>query len=156
MLVVKMYFSASFLTPYPLSIWKNTPFSVREGADKAQRTVLRRSIVERISPSTSSPSPTPPSSSSLLHHCLFLCGSRTPQMQQNGKWSGSTAFKALPLPRPSLFIFYPNKWWSRKQEAKTKKQKHQRPSSPPSCWSFFFFPLFTSLTISLITEFPHH
>lgn len=54
------------------------------------------------------------SASSPLHRSLFLCGSWTPQMRRNGKWSETMAFKALPLPCPNLFIFYPNKWWSKK------------------------------------------
>lgn len=84
--------------------------------------------------------PLTPPSSSLLHHCLFLCGSRTAQMQRNGKWSGTMAFKALPLPCPSLFIFYPNKRWSRNQEAKLRN-KSTRDQVGLSCHlaEHFFF-----------------
>lgn len=58
--------------------------------------------------------PSPPS--------ISVCRNWTPRMQQNGKWSGTMAIKALPLPHLSLFIFYPNKWWSRKQVAKLRNK----------------------------------
>lgn len=65
-------------------------------------------------------------------------------MRRNGKWSDTMAFKALPLPCPSLFIFYPNKWWSKKQKSKlwNKNTRDQVGLISPSCWTFFFFFLF--------------
>lgn len=66
--------------------------------------------------------PPPSCPSSLPHRYLFLCGNWTPKMRQNVKWSDTMAFKALPLPCPSLFMFYPNKWWSRKQEVKLRNK----------------------------------
>lgn len=91
---------------------------------------------------------------------FFLCGSWTPQMLRNGKWSDTMAFKALLLPCPSLFMFYPNEWWSRKQEAKlrNKNTRDQMGLITPSCWTFFFFFLFllpTKWSLGLLTEPPY-
>ena len=113
---------------------------------------------KRISSSASlllSLHPPPPSFITVFS---LLCGSRTPQMQRNGKWSDTMAFKALPLPCPSLFIFYPNKC-SRKQEAKTKKQKHQETKRALSLHLaelfFFSFVLPTKWSLGLLTK-PHY
>lgn len=91
--------------------------------------------------------PTPPSFLTVFFY--MKRGEKTTQMWWNGQWSGTVAFKALPLPCLSLFIFYLNKCCSIKQEAhilRNKSIKNQMGLISPC---LFFFPFFSPYKIIL-------
>lgn len=137
-------FFDTYLESYPLSLWKNTSFSIWKEADKAQWTVLRQSIVERVSPSTSfflTLHPLPPFFITFFCICKLNTTDATEwkMKRYHGLQSTSSAL-------PKSFHLLPQQVVKQKTRSKTKTKKHQRPSGPYSAILLNFFFLFFLLT----------
>lgn len=102
----------------------------------------------------------PPSSSSLLHHCLFPMWKLNATDATEWKMKRYHGLQSTSSALPESFHVLPQRVVKQKTRSKTQKQKHQRPNGPYHAImrNFFFFFLFllpTKWSLGLLTEPPY-